>query len=208
MAHGLVLVRTLETADLVAFPNTVHATDKKAASRIRSFTKGIQHNAMDYGLCRIKALKQANLGSHLGQDYLLCLQMCLLGEVTYVETPTIIVRERDFTPIGSPMYRERPLTIKNVFTGTGLFRWKCCAVLVLGNYYLATKGNLSLAERLDAIGAFTFTFCSRYRSRLAKEVIFLFFAPVAWFYHAVLRRTVRRLPTCLHLMRKLKALLT
>jgi glycosyltransferase involved in cell wall biosynthesis len=203
MAHGIVLVRAPGADDLVEFPNAVQATDKNAAARIRLFTRGIEHNAMLYGLYRLNALKQATFGSHMGQDYLLCLQMCLLGEVEYVGVPLIVFRQRQTAPM-APMYLEVPLTLGNILTANRLQRRKCWTVLLLGSYYLASRGNVSFAERLGAIAAHITAFCSLYRSRLAKEVVFQLFQPIAWL-STLVWRLARQRSTALWLARKLKA---
>jgi glycosyltransferase involved in cell wall biosynthesis len=204
MAHGIVLVRTSGSDELFEFPNAIQALDTNAAARIRLFTRGIEHNAMLYGMYRLNSLKQALLGSHLGQDYLLCLQMCLLGEVEYVEAPLIVFSQRQPPPIRPTMYLEAPLTLVNILKANRLQRRKCWTVLLLGSYYLASRGNVSLPERLGAIGAYINAFCSLYRWRLAKEVVFQLFQPIAWLGILVWRLAGKR-PTTLWLARKVKA---
>ena len=204
MAHGIVLVRAPGADDLVEFPNAVKALDKNAAARVRFFTRGIEHNAMLYGMYRLDSLKQANFGSHLGQDYLLCLQMCLLGEVEYIGVPLIIFRHRQTAPM-PPMYLDAPLTLWNLLNASRLQRRKCWTVLIMGSYYLATRGNVSFAERLGAIAAHITTFCSLYRSRLAKEVVFQAFQPFAWL-SALVWRLARQWSPTFWLTRKVKAL--
>lgn len=180
MAHGIVLVDVPGADDLFEVPNFIQASDTNAAVRIRLFTRGIGHNAMQYGLYRLNALKQATLGSHLGQDYLLCLQMCLLGEVEYVRAPVIIFRQSRFAPGGGPMYEEVPLTFRNLVNLPRLQRRKCWTVLLMGSYYLATRRGVPVSDRLEAVAAHVTTFISLYRLRFAKELVFQFFQPIRW----------------------------
>ena len=206
MAHGTVLIRTAAGADIIEYPNAVNAADANAAARIRKFTRGLQHNGMLYGLYRREALTHAILGNHLGQDYLLCLQMCLLGEIEYVKTPMIICRERKAIASSSPMYREAPVTLSHLLTANRIYRRKCWTVLLLGSYYAATVGKLRGSERLGAITAHLAAFVGLYRSRLAKEVLYQLFEPVAelsklawclaqrW---SITLRIARRMQSCL-----------
>src|SRR5262249_27430085 len=135
------------------------------------------HNAMFYGLYRRCALAKGTLGTCFGQDYLLCLQMCLLGPVECVKTPIIIYRERGAVPSNNPMYRDQSLTILNLLRST---RRKFWTVLLMGCYYLARIRGISLTRRVRGIAAHALTFSRLYRPRLAKEVVFLLFAPTAW----------------------------
>jgi glycosyltransferase involved in cell wall biosynthesis len=205
MAHGIVLVRVPEETDLHDVPNVVHATQKKAAERIRVFTRNIEHNTMEYGLCRIEALRRTTLGIHSGQDYLISLQMCLLGEIEYVDTPMIIFRQIRFATNGDPMYREVPLTLRNLFTEQRLVRRrKCWMVLIMGAYYLATRKQVPFLERLQATAAHITTFSSLYRARLGKEIVFQLFQPLAWFGIHIWSRLCQSSATS-SLTRKVKA---
>lgn len=207
MAHGIVLVRTEGGDDLVEYPNAVDLSDPSAAARIRSFTRGLQHNAMLYGLYKRAALEKATLGYCYGQDYLLCLQMCFIGPVEYVSTPIIICRERKRIPSSSVMYTEVPVTMWNLLNGGNLRRRKCWTVLLMGCYYLVTISGVCWPQRLSAIAAHMSTFCLRYRTRLAKEVVFQLFQPVAWL-GAVSWRHAHRWALALRLARRVHALLT
>src|SRR5215471_17938376 len=129
MAHGIVLVQSEGRDDLVPRANAVDLTMPDAATRIRAFTAGITHNAMVYGLYRLEALRQARFCYCLGQDYLLCLQMCLLGPVAYTPTSIIICAERKPQPSENPMYRIQPITLGNLlYTGGPMQRRKCWTV--------------------------------------------------------------------------------
>ena len=97
-AHGIILVRTANGKESAEYLNEIQLTDTSAAARIRNFTYGLRQNAMFFCLHRRTALLQARLGSHVGQDYLLCLQMCLLGTIEYTPVPVIIYQERKQSP--------------------------------------------------------------------------------------------------------------
>jgi glycosyltransferase involved in cell wall biosynthesis len=180
MAHGVVLVQKAGQQDLLEYPNAVCLSDADAAARVRAFTRGLCHNAMLYGLYRRSALAKGILGRCYGQDYLLCLQMCLLGPIAYVSTPMLICRERHPLPSHSPMYTDRPVTVWSLLHDQGLRRRKCWTVLVMGGYYLAKVRGVRFPQRLEAIAAHVSTFCQRYRAQLAKEVVFQLCEPVAW----------------------------
>ena len=97
-AHGIILVRTADGKESAAHNNEIELTAPRVATRIRNFTYGLRHNAMIFCLHRRTALLQARLGNHTGQDYLLCLQMCLLGASEYAPVPVIIYQERGQVP--------------------------------------------------------------------------------------------------------------
>lgn len=188
IAHGIVLVRAPGADELFEFPNVVQASDQNAAARIRRFARGIEHNAMIYGLYRLNVLKQATFGNHMGQDYLLCLQMCLLGEIEYVGVPMIIFSYRHPAPTKEPMYVDGAITLGTLFSANRLQRRKCWTVLIVGVYYLATRGDVSFGERLRAVWAHINSHCSLYRLRLAKELVFQLFQPIAWLTTLARRR--------------------
>jgi glycosyltransferase involved in cell wall biosynthesis len=206
LAHGVVLLRTSASEELFEYPNRVHAVDIIPAGRIRKFTNDLQHNDMFYGLYRRDALILGKLGSHCGQDYLLCLQMCLLGEVEYVPQPITIRQERKAIPSSSPMYTEAPMTLNHLITANKIYRRKCWTVLLLGSYYLATVGNVPWKERVGAIAAHVIAFSSLHRSRLAKEIIYQAFEPVVRLC-AIFWRVTQRGRYSWRIARKLRSLL-
>jgi glycosyltransferase involved in cell wall biosynthesis len=206
MAYGSVLVQTEGEGELVEYPNDICLSDPSAAARVRAFTTGLRHNAMLYGLYRREALQQGILGKCLGQDYLLCLQMCLLGSLEYVRTPIVIYRERRIVVNRSPMYGEVPITLGKLLKVGKVARRKCWTVLLMGCYYLATIGHVKWSERFGAIAAHVVTFSRLYRSRLAKEVVFQLFEPVVWL-GTLLWRLTRRWSLTLRLARRVQALL-
>jgi glycosyltransferase involved in cell wall biosynthesis len=206
MAHGTILIKSKGREDLVKTPNELQISGLKARERIHAFTIGIKHNAMLYGLYRRCALASGTLGSCYGQDYLLTLQMSLLGTVKYVRPAMIISRERTPVPCDNPMYVDLPITVTNLLRDSGLRRRKCWTVLLMGCYYLSRMRGISLTERLGAVAAHVATFSRLYKSRLAKEVVFQLFEPLAWlgfsFWHLAQRsqwslRLARKVQTTL-----------
>jgi hypothetical protein len=206
LAHGVVLLRTSANDEIFEYPNRVHAVETIPAQRIRKFTNDLQHNDMFYGLYRRDALMLGKLGSHCGQDYLLCLQMCLLGKVQYVPQPITLRQERKAIPSTSPMYAEIPMTLNHLITANKIYRRKCWTVLVLGSYYLATVGNVPWNERVSAIAAHVIAFSSLHRSRLAKEIVYQLFEPFVRL-GAVFWRVTQRGRYSLRIARKLRSLL-
>jgi glycosyltransferase involved in cell wall biosynthesis len=204
MAHGAVLVRLEGRKDLIEVANEVDLSDLRAAERVRAFIKGIRHNAVLYGLYRRSALAKGTLGTCLGQDYLLCLQMCLLGPVEYIKSPIVVYQERGSIPSDNPMYRDQPLTIVDLLRSG---RRKCWTVLLMGCYYLARIRSISLTQRVCGVAAYALTFNQLYRARLAKEVVFHLFAPARWL-SSLVWRLAHRWSLSLRLARRVHAILT
>jgi glycosyltransferase involved in cell wall biosynthesis len=180
MAHGIILVQSPGHDDLVPRANAMDLAMPDAAARIRAFTTGITHNAMVFGLYRLEALRQVRFCSCLGQEYLLCLQMCLLGPVAYTSTPIVIFAERKPRPSENPMYPIPPITLGNLLCTGRLQRRKCWTVLLRGCYELARLQRVPWPERRCGIWAHVMAFCQRYYDRLAREVIFQGCEPLAW----------------------------
>jgi glycosyltransferase involved in cell wall biosynthesis len=181
MVHGTVLVQSPGRDDLVPFPNTMDLTMPDTAARIRAFTAGLTHNAIFYaGLYRLEALRQVHLGDRLGHDYLLCLQMCLLGSVAYTPTPTVIYAERHPLPNDNPMYTPLPITLGTLLRTGRLHRRKCWTVLLRGCYELMRLQSVPWSLRWRGIWAHVTTFCQRHYDRLAREVVFQGCEPLAW----------------------------
>jgi hypothetical protein len=150
------------------------------------------------------ALLQARLGNHVGQDYLLCLQMCLLGAIEYASAPVIVYQERKKKPSTNPMYSEVPVTLTHLLTANKIYRRKCWTVLIVGCYYLATTGQVPWTERWKAIAAHLTAFVSLYRSRFAKEILYQVFEPIAWL-SVLAWLMARQSPVALRLARKVQA---
>jgi hypothetical protein len=182
MAHGIVLVQSAGRDDLTPFTNCVDLTMPDTAARIRTFTAGITHNAIFYaGLYSLEALRQVRLGDCLGHDYLLCLQMCLLGPVAYTPTPIVVYDERKPQPSDNPMYIRQPITLSNLLHTGRQRRRKCWTVLLRGCYELARLQHVPWAIRRRGIWAHVTAFWQRYHNWLAREVIFQGGEPLVWF---------------------------
>jgi hypothetical protein len=207
LAHGTILVRIAGRDDLIEYPNDIGLADTSAAARVRAFHTGLQHHAMIFGLFRREVLQHGILGHCLGFDYLLCLQMCLLGPLEYVQTPIVIYQERKTVASSSTMYTEVPITFGTLLQVSKVVRRKCWTVLVMGCYYLATVGHVRWSERCGALAAHVTTFSRLYRSRLAKEVVFQLFEPVVWL-GLIVWRLARRGSLTLRLARRVQARLT
>jgi glycosyltransferase involved in cell wall biosynthesis len=203
-AHGIILIRTTDGKESAEHPNEIQLTDASAATRIRNFTYGLRHHGMFFCLHRRAALLQARLGNHLGQDYLLCLQMCLLGAIEHTPVPVIIYQERGRRPSTNLMYDEVPMTLSHLVTANKIYRRKCWTVLILGCYYLATTGQVSWSERWSAIGAHVTAFGSLYRSRFAREILYQLFEPVLWL-SILMWRLAHQSSVTLRLARKVQA---
>jgi glycosyltransferase involved in cell wall biosynthesis len=180
LAHGIVLLKVPGREDLVTIPNEMDVSGPDAAKRVQAFTRGLASQCIVYGLFRRSALTSGIFSKCYGQEYLLCLQMCLLGSFEYVKTPMIIysVRRADFS--ANPMYTELPITLMDLLTDCGLRRWKCWTTLFIGSYYLAKMGGIKWRERARAVGAHVITFGRLYRAYLGKEIIFQLFVPISW----------------------------
>lgn len=203
-AHGIVLIRTADGKKSAGYLNEISLTDTRAAVRIRNFTYGLRHNGMLFCLHKRAALLQARLGNHVGQDYLLCLQMCLLGPMEYTPVPVIIYQERGRRPSTNLMYDEVPITLSHLVTANKVYRRKCWTVLILGCYYLSTTGRVSWSERWKAIIAHVTAFRSLYRSRFAREILYQLFEPVLWL-STLVWRLAHQSSLALRLARKVQA---
>jgi glycosyltransferase involved in cell wall biosynthesis len=178
MAHGPVLIKVDGRENFIERTNEVCLSDFSAWKRISAFTKGIKHNGILYGLYKRDALAKCTFRDTYGDDYLLCLQMCLLGPLEYVRTPMIVYSERSPVPCDNPMYPEAPITLIKLLIRGG--PKKCWAVLILGCYYLLKIQGLAFCERVGGVAAHLYSFSVLYRSRLVKEIVFRLFAPIAW----------------------------
>ena len=171
LVHGPILYEAGEGADLVELSNEVDLSIPDSAERVRAFTQGLRFNEIVYGLYRSCALRKAMFPSTCGPDYLMALQMCLLGPVVSVATPIVIYHIRQ--PLaGNPMYRDVPITLTNLLMEGGMRRWKCWTVLMMGSYYLLKISSIPLWNRLRAIRAHVLSFCMRYRIKLVRECLF------------------------------------
>jgi glycosyltransferase involved in cell wall biosynthesis len=191
MAHGPVLSKGKGTDKLVEVANDANLSYTRAASRVRAFIRGIEHNAILYGLYRRKDVTKGTFGSCLGQDYLLGLQMCLLGPIEYVHTPIIICQERRTRRNDNPMYSDSPITLLDCLRGRGPRNKKCWIVLLMGLLYLGKIEGVALSERIGALAAHLQAFAYVYSHQLVKELVLQAFSPITIFSLLIWRLTRR-----------------
>jgi glycosyltransferase involved in cell wall biosynthesis len=204
MAYGPVIAKARAGEDLVEVLGDARISATQVAERVRTFTHGLRHNALLYGLYRRDALaKTTYVPRGYGKDYLLCLQMCVLGTLAYVSTPMIIYRERTQFPRTSPMPENVSITATSLLRA-GRGKKKCWRVLLMGGYYLFTIRDTSLSQRLAGIAAHASAFSRRHYTRLAKDAVFL----LVWPLNALSRRFTQRWPRSLRFARRLRALVT
>jgi glycosyltransferase involved in cell wall biosynthesis len=186
MAYGSILLRTDGREQLARVAADLHMAGLPAAGRVRAFTQQLTHNAVFYGLYRRAAAVQGTLGYHYGNDYLYCLQMCLLGPFTYTPAPVLIHRRPEWpddpldNPRYGPMYGNVPVTLKNLAQPSPIRRKKSWTVVFMGAYYLATSRGTPWADRVGAVAVHVWTFGSRYRVLLAKEAAYHLCRPAFW----------------------------
>jgi glycosyltransferase involved in cell wall biosynthesis len=202
MAHGPVLVQVEGREGLQEVMNNMRLSDTRGAARIQSFTQGIKHRAMLFGLYRQWALARVTYKDGYGPDYLLCLQMCLLGPIEYVQTPMIVYYER--VPSGGAMPAASPLTLIKLLTPGRGWR-KHWIVLLMGCYFLLRVHGTSLPQRLACVVAHAVSFSRLYRVQLAKGTVHLVFWPAACLI-SITWWLARRWSVSLHFARRLKAL--
>jgi glycosyltransferase involved in cell wall biosynthesis len=206
LAHGLILAETTAGPTLLPIANTMDLALDDAIERVRNFTRQISSSAIHYGLFRREALVQGWLGSCYGQDYILCLQMCLLGPFVYIKTPMMISRRRKPTLTLNPMYAPVPLTFKNLIRVYNRPQRKCWVVLFMGCYYLFQLQSVSLTKRGHASILHVVTFSQRYSTLLVKEVVFSLFIPIS-FLASVVWRGVRQVAALEPVVHRVQALL-
>jgi glycosyltransferase involved in cell wall biosynthesis len=201
MAHGPVLAKSRDFQ--VEFTNKMELASPDPAKRVRTFTKEIGHNAMVYGLYRRTALRNSVFGDHFGQDYLMCLQMCMLGPIEYTATPMITYLQNG--PSIDPMGDEVPLSVGSLVAFNRRAK-KCWVVLGYGCLYLFRLRETKILQRMMAVLAYLLSFIARYGRRLRRDLVLLFLAPLS--YSVTLAwNLARRFPPALRLGRSVKTLL-
>lgn len=182
MAHGPVIAEATVSSRVLA--NRMDLMDADASERIRAYVRGMEHNAIQYGVYKTKTLKRAYfttnfIANQYGHDYHLCMQMCLLGSIGYSPAPMIVYKEKGEHPTLDPMGQGRPLTLWNVLT-TGRFVLKSWITLLFGCWYLFKPGEVRLSDRLRATVAYGTTFIARYHTRLFKDAVLIAAFPLRW----------------------------
>ena len=206
MALGPVVAEAIGSTRVL--DNRMNAMNDHPSERIRAFVKGVEHNAIQYGVFKKNVLTRAYvtsnfIASHYGHDYHLCLQTCLLGPVAYSPTPMIIYREKGIHPTLDPMGQGKPVTLWNLLTG-GKAILKVWITLLHGCVYLLRPSEVTLSNRIGSLCAFGSAFVARYRGRLVKDAILVSGFPLRW----PLSRAwplAKRSPLLLTLSRKFKA---
>lgn len=179
MAHGPVIADRVRDGTVVRVDHRMDLSGSDAVRRVRTYTSQMQYNGMLYGLYRREALQRAVFKQHPGYDYLMGLQMCLLGPVAYTPTPMLIYRHV-WGETDNPMYRLEPITARDLLLYQGVRRWKCWISLILGACFLLRMRGVTHLDRVKGAAAHIKGFGVRFRSHLLTELVFLAFTPFMW----------------------------
>jgi glycosyltransferase involved in cell wall biosynthesis len=177
MVHGPVLLEVGHDRREEVVPNEMNLMSGNPFTRVAAFTRGIEHNAMIFGVYRRDALSRARFRQRLGQDYLVTLQVVSLGPVAYVDAPLICYRQPGSGGHG-PMYGSSPLRLRDVAAYWGYRRYKCWSVLLRGAYYLVRVPRAPVMNRVRAALAHLVVFPQRHWRHFAKECVFLAATPL------------------------------
>ena len=180
MAHGPIRVEMPDRVDEIEVAHEFDLRQDHVARRVETFTREIRHAAMVFGLYRREALNRAApYRQHMGHDYLMCLQMCVLGQVERVPSPLVVYMQR-WGSLDSPMYTREPITIRDLLVYRGVRRRKCWITLLLGTYYILRARGVGLTDKIRAVGAHLRSFVLRYRRHLITELAFIALTPMLW----------------------------
>lgn len=179
MAHGPIEVQLPEPPAVVVVTNEMDLSSSRADERVRVFTRGLQHNAMLYGVYRRATVGSSVLGNHYGHDYLFCLRACLLGPIVYVSSPIVRYQQRR-NSIDSPMYTWLPIRLRDLLFYRGVRRNKCWLTLLRGCYYPFREATASPSTAARTALVHVRSFVTRYRRHLLSELVFLAFTPLYW----------------------------
>jgi len=205
MAHGPVIAKAIRSTTIL--PNRMDLMTQDPSGRVKRYVGNVEHNAIQYALYKTSALKRAFLTTDFmrnqyGHDFLLCMQMCLLGPVEYSPAPMIVYWEKGMHPTQNPMGKGRAVTLWNLLT-VGEAVGKVWITLLSGCYYLLRPYEVRLSIRIKSLIAFVGAFVRRYSRRLLNDAILIAAFPlrrlVAWTWPLA-----RRLPLLLTLGHKLK----
>jgi glycosyltransferase involved in cell wall biosynthesis len=178
MVHGPVEVDLVSEGTVTIIPNDYDASMGDAAARVAAFTRGVQHNGTYFGLYRREALSRVRLRQVGGHDFLVPLQMAMIGPMRRIEKP-IIRYWHVYGPIDNPMYHYPSVTIRKLLAWSPN-RFKCTISVVRGSSYLLRERQTPLATRVRATAAFVATFVRRFAGYLVREAVFAAAAPVAF----------------------------
>jgi glycosyltransferase involved in cell wall biosynthesis len=176
LAHGALRIYFAREQRHVDVPNLMDLGDADCAVRVRRFTRGLQHNAMLYAVYRRDTITRAFLPKHYADDYLFCLQACVLGPAEYLAS-TLLTYSQRYSRI-SPMYPLEPTSPSVLLLYRGVKRKKCWTALVMGVWYLLRLPGVPLANRFRSALAHVSAFAIRYRRELATELLFLVSTPL------------------------------
>jgi hypothetical protein len=178
MVHGPILA-LLEGDRTIEVANRMDLSSPSASRRVRTFTRGLEHNAILYGLYRRCRLDSIRLHAHFGHDYLFCLHACLLGPIAYTPAPIITYQHRN-DAVPGPMYVPARPSLSDLLFHHGVRRRKCWMTWFLGAWYLLGDRRIALGRRTRAAAAHVSAFGARYMRHMLLELIFLLFTPVSW----------------------------
>ncbi len=182
MAHGPVIAEATRSRELLA--NYMNLMKEDPSERVKEYVKGLEHNAIQYGVYKTTILKRAYvttdfITNHYGHDFHLCLQMCLLGPVEYCSAPMIIYREAGELPTRDPMGQGKQFTIGNMLGG-GRAIFKAWTTLLYGCYYLLRPQEITRFNRMKSLYVFGSAFIRRYRGRLMGDGLLILAQPLRW----------------------------
>ncbi len=178
LAYGPVLERVPNFDHLVEIIHHMPMQGLKAEQRIGILARELRSIMIMYGLFRRAALQKAVCAEHYAPDVLLLLQVCSLGPFVPISAPIVIFKTRQGYP-SHIMYQEAQLTVWNILTARRHIREKCWAVLMWGMWYLGRLPGLRFGEKVRIILSYAVNFGRRFRTRLAKELVFQLFFPLA-----------------------------
>ncbi len=178
LAYGPVFLQGPGWKEIVRVDNPMCMDGLSPAQRVRLLVRELKTNVLEYGLYRREALSKGVYGDHSGCDTLFLLQMCLLGPFVYTSDPMLIYQERGSEP-KDLMYHEVPLSMRHLLTAPPHIRRKCWNVLLRGVWYLGRIQGPSMRDKTSAIAVYVKTYIGKYRSRLAKEIVFQSVDPLA-----------------------------
>ncbi len=177
MCHGPIEVDIVADGTLTITPNDFDASMDDAAARVAAFTRGVQHNGTYFSLYRREALKRVQLEQVMGHDFLVPLQMAMIGPMRRIDVP-ITRYWHVFGPIDHPMYGYRPLSVRKLLSWPE-HRFKCWMSLVRGSRYLLQERGTPLATRVHATSAYGAAFFGRFGGYLFRESVYALAAPIA-----------------------------
>ncbi len=179
MVHGPVELFLPKDGSTVVIDNAMDLSDPLPAARVAAYVQGVTHNGMLYGVYRRDALSRVRFRQHPGQDYLVSLQMAMIGEIAHLPAPLVSYRHV-WGAIREPMYVCTPVRWKDLLAYRGFKRWKCRITLWKGVKYLLLETGTPFRPRLAATRSFIKAFTTRYRRHLMTEALFALTAPVKW----------------------------